>query len=123
MDKEEILRKAKQLYIKLSGQLSSEEIEPFGRLIGLVQNQIEKYDGETKASDDLTFTLNYSDGTKKLVDEGVLFSINSEETMDIHIGVDKAWKLFGVQLCLNDFIKGIGLEKQFEKYLDEMSGK
>ena len=87
------------------------------------QDPVNKYDGEDKICNDLTFTLNYSDGTKALVDRGILFSLGDDDRMYIHLGVSKAWEVFGVARCLNDFIKICGMEDLFEKYLRAMEAE
>jgi len=82
----------------------------------------ESWDGKTKTTDKLTFTVHYADGTSAGIEEGVLFSINQDQTMDIHIGVDRAWKLFGCARCLVKYIDSIGLGDLFKKYLQEDFG-
>lgn len=84
------------------------------------EKAIRKYNGEDKICNDLTFTLNYSDGTKALVDRGILFSIRDDDRMDMHLGTSKAWEVFGVARCLNEFIKACGMEDLFEKYMRSM---
>ena len=79
----------------------------------------ERWDGKTKTTEKLTFTLHYADGTSAEIDKGVLFSVNKAGTMDIHIGVDKAYELFGVVRCLTACIDNMGLSGLFREYLQE----
>lgn len=71
-----------------------------------------------KKTDNLTFTLNYSDGEKKEVEEGVLFSVKDEK-MDIHIGTDRKEVLFTIAECLTGFIVATGLGEEFEQYIKQ----
>ena len=82
----------------------------------------ERWDRKTKTTEKLTFTLHYADGTSVEIDKGVLFSVNENGTMDVHIGVDKAWQLFGVARCLKACIEGLGLSELFKQYLQEDFG-
>lgn len=43
----------------------------------------------TKATENLTFTIHYEDGSEKEVKEGVLFGFNNDNTIDVHIGTNK----------------------------------
>lgn len=121
MKQKEILEKAKSLYLELAGKLSSEDIEPLGSLIADMQTLYgENYGGQTKTTDNLTFTLNYADGTHLNVEKGILFSLDDNDRMDIHVGISKAYQLFGVYLCLKGFIDGMGLTSLFNKYVHDM---
>lgn len=81
-----------------------------------------QWDEKTKLTDKLTFELHYTDGTSAMIEKGVLFSINRDNTMSIHVGVDKAWQLFGAARCLTDFIEAMGLGELFKQYLQEDFG-
>ena len=81
-----------------------------------------RWDEKTKLTDKLTFELHYADGTSAMIEKGVLFSIDSNDTMSIHVGVNKAWQLFGVARCLKEFIESIGLGELFEISLQEDFG-
>lgn len=79
-----------------------------------------KYSGETKITENLTFTLNYADGEKAEVEKGVLFSIDDDEKMDIHIGAGKAYEIFGVYFCFMEFLTRSGLINLFDGYVEQM---
>lgn len=102
--------------------ITEEAFEALAMGIDALDKQRLKWDGQTKTTKKLTFTLNYADGTSAEIDEGVLFSVNADGTMDIHIGVDKAWKLFGVARCLAACIESLGLGEKFRRYLQEDFG-
>lgn len=121
MKQKEILEKAKSLYLELAGKLSSEDIEPLGSLIADMQTLYgENYGGQTKTTDNLTFTLNYADGTHLNVEKGILFSLDDNDRMDIHVGISKAYQLFGVYLCLKEVIDRMGLTSLFNAYVHDM---
>lgn len=82
----------------------------------------EKWDGKTKTTEKLTFTLNYADGTKAEIDKGVLFSVDDDGLMDVHVGVDKLWQLFGVARCLSELVAKMGMTELFRRYLAEDFG-
>lgn len=82
----------------------------------------EKWNRETKTTENLTFTVHYADGTSAEIDRGVLFSIGDDDTMDIHIGISKAWELFGVARCLSEYITKNGLGDLFRLYCEEDFG-
>lgn len=79
-----------------------------------------KYDGKTKITKNLTFTLHYADGTSAEIERGILFSVDDEDKMDIHVGVSELWALFGVDLCLQEFIHDHGLDEEFLEYMIQM---
>lgn len=79
---------------------------------------IRKWNGSTKLSKEITFTIHYADGTSVDVKDGVLFTVNDNNTMDIHIGVKERWKLFGVYLCFMEFLTVNNLIESFGKYID-----
>lgn len=121
MNKEEILEIAKKSYVKLAGKLTSEEIEPFGRLIGLAMDMVEVRDAmETIQAGHPTFTINYTNGTKEHVKRGILFSISEENKTDIHIGVKKRQEVFDITLCLIGFLNGCELMDDFAEYVEEL---
>lgn len=73
---------------------------------------------EIRKTDNLTFTLNYSDGEKKQVEEGVLFSVENDK-MDIHIGTSRKEVIFTVAECLTQFIDSMGLGEEFIAYIEQ----
>ncbi|MBQ0113855.1 MAG: hypothetical protein KBT03_12055 [Bacteroidales bacterium] len=107
--------------MELAGKLTSEEIEPFGRLIGLAMDMVAVRDAmEVLPIDHPTFTINYPNGTKEYVQRGILFSISDENKTDIQVGVKKQQEVFDITLCLIGFLTGAGLMDGFEKYATDM---
>lgn len=84
---------------------------------------IERWNGETKMTENLTFTLHYADGTEEQVKDGVLFTINDENTMDIHVGVNELWQLFGIYICFMNFLEKAGMFDLFDQYMEQMARK
>ena len=78
---------------------------------------IRRWNGNTKLSKEIAFTIHYADGTSVDVKDGVLFTVNDNNTMDIHIGVKEHWKLFGVYFCFMEFITVNNLIESFRKYI------
>lgn len=85
--------------------------------------EIKRWNGRTKTTEELTFTLHYADGTEEQVKDGVLFTINDENTMDIHVGVNKVWQLFGIYICFMNFLEKNGLLDLFDKYIEQKARK
>lgn len=83
-------------------------------------SKLTRWNGSDKPSEAVFFTVHYADGTNVEVKDGVLFSVNDNDTMDIHIGVSRAWQLFGVRLCLEDCIKKLGLWELYQRYMTNM---
>lgn len=82
--------------------------------------KLTRWNGNDKPSENVFFTVHYADGTSEDVKCGVLFTLNDNDTMDVHIGVDKGYQLFGVRLCLEDCIRKLGLMEMYRKYLENM---
>ena len=71
-----------------------------------------------KTSENITFTIHYADGTSVDVKDGVLFTVNDNNTMDLHVGVSKLWQLFGVYLCFMEFLTVNNLIEIFGEYVE-----
>lgn len=69
-----------------------------------------------KATDNLTFEINYHDGIRKKVETGILISMDDKDKIAIHIGTCEAWHLFAFIMEMNNFIDDKGLRPAFEKY-------
>ena len=82
---------------------------------------IKRWNGVSKRTDNMTFTIHYDDGTSTEVKDGVLFTVNDSDTMDVHVGVGKKWQLFGVFISFVELIKRMGLEEEFGDYVNEMA--
>lgn len=83
-------------------------------------SKLTRWNGSDKPSENISFTVHYADGTSKDLKCGVLFSIDDNDRMDVHIGVDKAWQLFGIMVCLEECIRKIGLWDLYQKYMKDM---
>lgn len=81
---------------------------------------IKRWNGISKRTDNMTFTIHYDDGTSAEVKDGVLFTVNDSDTMDVHVGVGKKWQLFGVYLSFMELIGRMGLQEDFDAYMDQM---
>jgi hypothetical protein len=81
---------------------------------------IKRWNGLSKRTDNMTFTIHYDDGTSTEVKDGVLFTVNDMDTMDVHVGVGKKWQLFGVFLSFTELIRRMGLEEEFDEYMNQM---
>lgn len=83
-------------------------------------SKVVRWNGKDKPDKNLEFTIHYSDGTSERIKDGVLFTVNDNHTMDIHVGVKELWKLFGVYLCFMDFLTRNKLISVFDDYLKTM---
>ena len=81
---------------------------------------IRRWNGLSKRTDNMTFTIHYDDGTSTEVKDGVLFTVNDMDTMDVHVGVGKKWQLFGVYLSFMELIGRMGLQEEFDSYINQM---
>lgn len=85
----------------------------------------ELYNHEDKRTTNLTFTLNYADGEKLLVEEGILLSVK-DNVVDIHIGTSNVAALLAAAECMYTFILDMGLGDALaycmEKALEERYG-
>lgn len=85
-----------------------------------MNNHAKRWNGTTKPSENVTFTINYADGESVEVKQGVLFTVDDDDRMDIHVGVDKAYMIFGIYFCLMEYIDKIGLSDKFKSYYYDM---
>ncbi len=72
-------------------------------------------------TDGITFTVHYSDGTSKEVKDGVLFAINGSSGMNVHVGVDEKWQLFGVHQSFFELLVKTGMTDDFDAYMTRMA--
>lgn len=73
---------------------------------------------EIRTTTNLTFTLNYADGEKKHVEEGILFSAENDK-MDIHVGTSRKEVIFTVAECLTQFINYMDWGEDFKNYIEQ----
>lgn len=64
---------------------------------------------EQKEVEKITFTVKYSDGTKKEVEEGVMFEFIGQ-AINVYIGTHRAAAVKAIQGALNTTLKQLGLE-------------
>lgn len=70
-------------------------------------------EGKFKAKnvESITFTVNYSDGTKKEVEEGVMFEFIGQ-AINIYVGTHRAAALRALPNALDTAIKELGLKME-----------
>ena len=73
--------------------------------------------GGISTTDGITFTIHYSDGTSVDVKDGVLFAQNGSGAMNVHVGVDEKWQLFGVYLSFFELLARVNLLADFDEYI------
>lgn len=71
-----------------------------------------------KLCDNVEFTVNYDDGTKKKVSEGVLFEFDGN-AITLHLGTSRKEALFSIAPALTEFIILFGLDEEFKRYIEE----
>lgn len=71
-----------------------------------------------KTDKDLTFTVNYSDGAKKEVKEGIMFEVD-EGKLIMHNGTNNAYVLFAAAKSAMQLISAAGLGDRFKEFLDK----
>lgn len=74
-----------------------------------------------KKTENLTFTVNYSDEIKKDVEEGILFEFTGTH-IDLHLGTSRAECLFAIVEATIETIEAFGLAEQFHNYLEMNRG-
>ena len=72
-------------------------------------------------TDGITFTVHYSDGTSKDVKDGVLFALNGSGGINVHVGVDEKWQLFGVYPSFFELLTKTGMADDFDAYMARMA--
>lgn len=77
----------------------------------------------TKATENLTFTTHYEDGSKKEIKEGVLFGFNNDNTIDVHIGTNKPEAIAALVPASIEMISTLGITHMVENQLINHSSK
>ena len=70
-----------------------------------------------KLTSNLKFTVKYADGTRKEVQEGVLFEFKGNN-IELHIGTARKEALFSIFEALSETITEFGLIEEFRKYIE-----
>lgn len=89
----------------------------------------DSFEFKGKASDVLklsktSFTVNYADGEKKEVEEGILFAVDPEDGHFIfHNGTDRAEVVFTAVIALYEVIDRFGLDDAFDRWFEKNYGK
>lgn len=74
----------------------------------------------TKATENMTFTINYADGTKREIKEGVLFSFN-KENIETHIGTHNAQAVAALVPASVEVVQALGIAHLAENQLVVLS--
>lgn len=77
----------------------------------------------TKATENLTFTLHYTDGSEKKIKEGVLFSFNNDNSIEAHIGTNKPEAVAALVPASIEIVRELGITHIVENQLINHSGK
>lgn len=72
----------------------------------------------TKITDNLKFTMQYSDGTKREIEEGVLFSFHGNK-IETHIGTNNPFAISALVAASMEVVTTLGLEHLAEDQLTE----
>lgn len=75
-----------------------------------------------KSSKNITFTVNYAEGEKLEVQEGLLFEFQGNN-ITMHLGTNRVRCLFAVVGAAFESICAFGLEEEFDKYCEDIYGK
>lgn len=70
-----------------------------------------------KLTSNLKFTVKYADGTRKEVQEGVLFEFKGNN-IELHIGTARKEALFSIFEALSETITEFGLIEEFRRYIE-----
>lgn len=71
-----------------------------------------------KITSNLEFDVKYADGSRKEVQEGVLFEFKGDKVYG-HIGTSRKEALFSIAKSLSEMIIALGLAEEFAEYIEE----
>lgn len=107
---------------------ATRQIEALNVAIGALRKQQERERKENRKTqedkmeaikiDNIEFEVNYSDGTRKRVPEGILFEADGDKII-VHNGTNRKEVLFSVPTAAVEFITAFGLLDEFDRYLQE----
>ena len=75
-----------------------------------------------KASKNVTFTVNYAEGEKMAVEEGLLFEFQGNN-ITLHLGTNRVSCLFAVVGAALESIQAFGLADEFDEYCKDVFGE
>lgn len=76
-----------------------------------------------KTTNNLTFDVNYDDGTKQEVETGILMEVLPDgKHIVCHLGTGKASHIFSFISALEELIHKCGLDDVYKEYREEFGG-